>query len=630
MAKSRVSYHGQDLSAPKDRDFKALAAQLNLDLFQADFSYATLEGVDFSRLSLREADFSHAKIKGANFSHADLRGAKFTHSSVGVNANSSLEGVNFQNAQIQGTDFSEAFLFNADFTGAKAGLRAKWHIKLLTLIGLIGSAFTAAIVCTFFLHFFRKPSREPSQITLPSQKPSIANFLFVFLVSSLLIIGFRAVLLATGHADWIFYHVLFGIGLILLMLVYSVVISGVEAEFSSLLLIFITAMLPILVRQFTGSNVIAGIVGALIGAGLGCGFSRLAIARNEGWKWLNFDWLWSQYVSFAASKGTKFNRTDLTGANFTGAHLRGVSFLNTKLAKAKWKQAKYLDCAEVDANTYLGYAGIRHLLVTGAWKENDKFDGLDLRGIDLSGAIIRNTSFIGTDLSYADLQGTDLSYSNLKKASLDGANLEGATLTGVVLQSCSTDEKTILKNITCDFIFLKDKDAVDPNDGIQERMPDAADGNFNTKEKDFETLFAKDDAVLQLLIRDSDNRQALVAAFQQLIEDRETSYTFQGFEVKGKIALVKIRVSQGVNKNAVRSKFYQELKRYKPSVQKAENTQDVETQDLKEFLPKVLLALEELKEMVTNGSITVGTYNVFQQVTSQRFIQGDAINQENS
>ena len=92
---------------------------------------------------------------------------------------------------------------------------------------------------------------------------------------------------------------------------------------------------------------------------------------------------------------------------------------------------------------------------------------------------------------------------------------------------------------------------------MKERLP-AATAGAEFEPGDFETLFKKDSATVQLFIRNSDNRQALSAAFQRLIKD--TNSVFQGFELVGDNALVKIRVSQTTNKGFASNRFYEALR----------------------------------------------------------------------
>ena len=60
--------------------------------------------------------------------------------------------------------------------------------------------------------------------------------------------------------------------------------------------------------------------------------------------------------------------------------------------------------------------------------------GLDLRGVDLSRANLRNTDFLETRLDGARLSDADLSYADLRRTRLDDADLRGAVLTGATLQ----------------------------------------------------------------------------------------------------------------------------------------------------------------------------------------------------
>ncbi|TVP84168.1 MAG: pentapeptide repeat-containing protein [Thioalkalivibrio sp.] len=68
-----------------------------------------------------------------------------------------------------------------------------------------------------------------------------------------------------------------------------------------------------------------------------------------------------------------------------------------------------------------------------------RMPGLDLRGVDLSHALLRNTDLLGSrldgarlleaDLSYADLQRTRLERADLRRARMTGASMQNATLT---------------------------------------------------------------------------------------------------------------------------------------------------------------------------------------------------------
>ncbi|WP_445247631.1 pentapeptide repeat-containing protein [Microcoleus sp. OTE_8_concoct_300] len=651
MTKTPRKFPGKDL---RNHNFKI---ENDLDLVEADFSFANLQGTDLSDLTLHRANFSHAKLAGANFSHAKLAGAKFCGANLRganfTNASTDAEvrqGVDFSESQIQGADFSGSTLYNANFTKANAEITQKFLIKFLTLVALVVSGFTASIASTFFFYLF---IASPKKSSLPGNKPSFLNSFIVFCLSVFLMAIIRIFINNVFRTEWIIYHVRFGVGLIFVLLALALVRrSDSEANFSSLLIIAIAALSPLLAPQIlpfkefeaslkntflanyiqglgtnTNGVVVSGIFGAVIGSYLGCWFSRLAICKDQRFEWLNFDWMWRLYIKFVSIRGTSFNKADLTGVNFSSANLKGTSFKEAKLNKVCWHYSQYLDCVNIDKDNYLNYPFMRYLLVRKQLQNGSDFDGLNLKGINLRGANLQEASFIGANLSEADLGYANLTYSKLNKASLDGANLAGATLTGACIQSWFIDERTNLNDVICEFIYLKYQVNYLKKFEI-ERLPDKADGDFAPGE--FETLFSKDSETIQLLVRGSGSRQALTAAFQELAEDTSIDYTFQGFEVIGNNALVKIRVSQGTNKHTIRNRFYQKLKQSAQATQQVSEFQGDGNQSLQEFVPTLILTLEEIKERVGKGRIQVDSYNVFESVTAHSFIQGDSINTDDN
>jgi uncharacterized protein YjbI with pentapeptide repeats len=64
--------------------------------------------------------------------------------------------------------------------------------------------------------------------------------------------------------------------------------------------------------------------------------------------------------------------------------------------------------------------------------EEENFDCLDLEGINLRGAILRDCTFLGTKMAYSNLKGT-----NLKDVCFDEADLQGASLWGSYLEGAT-------------------------------------------------------------------------------------------------------------------------------------------------------------------------------------------------
>lgn len=540
-------------------------SKFKLDYTGADFSGADLRGADLTGLTLRDANFTKAKLEGAKFNNADIQGANFTQASV--DPGSSSKGVNFSNTKIQGAVFSKAVLCNANFTQTCAGLDRWWclFVIVVSLAACMLSGFTSAVFTTFILHYFFLAPEQT--LPFPNQKPSLPTSLIIGLWSVVLIVSIRTILNNLFTSNAVVWHVFLAMALILIVLLLAaLVMDEAKSNIRSLIWIALVVLSPLVlllateaftytetwlanhfpfsfladhvvkglggktaigkssswifakgsVIEPTNGKWISGIYGAGIGAFFGCWFSRLAIAGDE-----RFDWLWRTYVKFTSIVGiTTFNHANLTGALFDSANLQGASFEKAVIGKTSWHNAKCMDCAFLE-DSYLKYPKVRQLLVKKEW-ERESFDGLDLKGINLEQANLYSASFVGTDLSEANLRGANLAEANLKKASLEGADLTKAILTGACIQAWVTDETTVLDKVECEYVFLKD--VHDPITRQTERLPDAADKSFEPG--DFETFFKKDGKTIQLLVRNSDNRQALRDAFEQLIQD--THSDFQG------------------------------------------------------------------------------------------------------
>jgi uncharacterized protein YjbI with pentapeptide repeats len=168
----------------------------------------------------------------------------------------------------------------------------------------------------------------------------------------------------------------------------------------------------------------------------------------------------------------------LNNADFTQARLKSTDFRNTILIRSRWYEAKMLDRVRPGL-TYLQYAQVRQLLVTGQGQEIN-LDRQNLRGINLQSANLADTSFIGADLSEANLQDADLSRAKLKQTQLDGTDLTGATLTGAYIEDWGITNTTKLHGVRCEYVFMRLPTKQDPD---PLRKPDNkrevfADGDF--------------------------------------------------------------------------------------------------------------------------------------------------------
>ena len=539
------------------------------DLRRKNFSGADLRGADFRGANLRNVDFNSAEIQGANFHGANLCEANFTHVSASVDP--SLPKVDFSNAKIEGTNFTYALLNQANFTGAQAGLTRSWSFILygIHIFLCLISAFTTTISITFLVYFFRNSRQKPSFI-----------FSIFIAFSSVITIMIARTLLLNFLRDWVFISVILGIVAIVIVLIVALITATNEEE--DLNSFFMTALLLVLILMvitkatifaiyedllppelghivynlgsqaknpnnpdITNGAWISAFLASIIGAIFGCWFSRSAITENT-----QFNWLWKLYIRIATHGGTLFNEADLTDATFTSATLKGANFKKAIITRTRWRGVNSLEHARV-GNSYLKYLKVRQLLL-GRNVRNKEFNGLNLEGINLEEANLSNSSFIGTNLNRASLRGSNLEHANLQQAKLDGANLSNTCLTGACLEDWTIDETTILNNVICDYIFLEEL----PDRMAGRRRFPPSPNNF--RYGDFEKFFRKDNSILQLLIRSEDNRQALTAAFRQLMHGNH--YQLQGFEMMGEDALVKIQVPNHADTSAVENKFYQTYK----------------------------------------------------------------------
>lgn len=606
-------FAGQDLKGCDFSDADLREANFaEATLYKADFSGANVRGTNFTKAKLDKADFSSAKIQGANFQSTRLRYAKFYKASV--DDESSCFSVNFSKAGIQGTNFTNAILHHADFTGSHADLTRFWSLILhiIHIFLCLISGFTAAISITFFIYFFRTSSKQPSFL----------NSIFIGITSVVIIVTLRTFQL-NFLPKLVFPSVMSGIIAIIIVFIVAFVIAKTneDGDFSSAfitgLLLFLILIITTFSPMFAGfeellpkslGNIIHNlgskspngtngrwisvVFTAIVGSIFGCWFSRAAINENP-----QFNWLWKIYILFATTGGTTFNQADLTNAFFTSANLKGVNFKDAIITGVLWYRAKCLERAHVGKN-YLKFRQVRELVVRLDGKGKN-FDGLDLEGINLETPNLLEASnslertnlssarFVGTNLNKANLQGVNLEKANLKQAKLNGANLTKARLTGAMIEDWNIDKTTILSNVECKFIFLKE--LPDPNSGIQKRLPQ----NPNIfKDGDLEKIYIGERNTVLLLIRHEQNRQALTAAFENLIKNNPdiTPDNFRELKRIDDDVLVTIRVPQHTFEGVVEQEFEQVYQQVKQESLSNSRSGEFETQPLFEFILKLIRA----------------------------------------
>lgn len=134
---------------------------------------------------------------------------------------------------------------------------------------------------------------------------------------------------------------------------------------------------------------------------------------------------------------TCFIGATLDKADFSYAKLRCADFANTSLIQAEFGADQIFDPPTACRTTFSGATIDVNAITVPNWKKVDftgtKFQNVkpntfDLRGADLTGALLSGVDLTGIDFSAANLTDADLSGATLVNTNFDGATLNGAKL----------------------------------------------------------------------------------------------------------------------------------------------------------------------------------------------------------
>jgi len=376
-----------------------------------------------------------------DFSGQNLRGRSFK-------GRKDLTGANFSYADIRGADFTGAILIGANFSHAKAGLQKRWSIVLLivslfllTLSGIVSAyagVFTgAALIIGYVLLSVSKGIISPIFFGGIFILITLAVF-FIVTIRKGLVVALVALIIGTvvaACAAAILVRIMdastaaaAGAGVVAVTGAgaAAVVVTGTVAGVASVV------MAGTIAGAMAGAMAIAG---AVAGIGLSGYLSWQTLAEDEKYAFIQ-----KSAIAFAATGGTSFRGANLTDANFTQATLKSTDFRGAIVTRTCWFQAKKLDFARV-GKTYLETPQVRQLLITKEG-QNQNFDNLPLRGVNLRRANLVDASFIGADLSEANLQSANLLKAKLKQTQLDRTDLTGAYLTGAYIEGWGITSET--------------------------------------------------------------------------------------------------------------------------------------------------------------------------------------------
>ncbi|MGF1486020.1 MAG: pentapeptide repeat-containing protein [Prochloraceae cyanobacterium] len=201
---------------------------------------------------------------------------------------------------------------------------------------------------------------------------------------------------------------------------------------------------------------------------------------------------------------------DLSEVDLTGMEIWQVDFTGVNLSKSRLRFA--------DLN-------------------NSDLSDAELWKADLKGAYLWKADLTNAYLWKANLEEANLQEANLNGIQALGANFEKANLTGASIEDWNISGDTNLKNVVCDFVYLKDKQ--------QERCPSS--GNFSPGE--FTKLFEKSIKTVELVFRNGIDWQAFLTSFQKLqMEVNSNELFIRALENKNDGALM-IRLNIPLNTN---------------------------------------------------------------------------------
>jgi uncharacterized protein YjbI with pentapeptide repeats len=544
-----------------------------------------------------------------------------------------LSGADFSDTDLRGANFTGATLIGANFSKAETGVQKRWLAFQLVLSFIMSafSGFLAAFSGVWIALFFM-----PSNIERFTISPGIAMaiiltiFFFAIIRQGFTAAAFNTMTLALALA------LILSLALALIGVV--AVAGALAGSVAGALALTLAGTLALALAgavsvSLAGTLALAGAVSVSLAVTVTVTVVKAVVVLVAvvnvllniyvAWRTLKgnpkFDMLTKLSVAFASIGGTSFRGADLTNANFTEANLKSSDFRNsreknilknTDLTRTLWKQAKKLDRARV-GQSILANQEVRELLVTGKLNSSKSYEGLNLRGANLDGVYLENVNFKRAILSEASFRKANLEWVNLTEAQAIGTDFTGAQMTGVCLEGWSYDHTTKLEDVDCRFVFELEH----PNaKGSRERRPHDPDKEF--AEGDFTKRYSVSLNVVQLLIRNGINREAFIAAWENLTKDYPdlNPDDIQEIKKKGQDVELTVAVPEDTDKGQVERSFDSGYVTKLKEIEAKHQSQLLEEKDRTiETMKDMYFALAESKK----GDVTVITTTEAKAMTDQ-------------
>jgi uncharacterized protein YjbI with pentapeptide repeats len=425
----------------------------------------------------RESPASKSPYEGANLSGKVFR-------------NDVLDDESFQNANLRSADFRGAHLRSVVFDGAILG--RTWHFLFLHCL----TVFAICMAITYLVVFGAGLITQGRLAALPEGE--LPMMLYVSIVMAILpimyfgketfdkrvpsIVAASGVMIASGipgaFSVWRAMNLLgtghrSGTGLLALYI--GAIFASTAVSPRSVELVLIVGF-AVIFGAFAAS--LSECVFALVVAFAAClwliryppevGLGAVKTIRRLG-------------ILFSTWGATHFGGAICTGASFRNMSVANTNFTTADLTLVKWRGAEGISKARFSDSRMYEHE-IQRLLSAGKCEER-RFKRADLHGLYLAGADLRRV-----DLTEAVCTGTDFST---------------AKMTGACLENWNIDGKTILKDVHCEYVYLRQND--------EERRPPEP-NCFAPGE--FEALFQQVIAAVVVVLRKDRDPQMIRKAFR--------------------------------------------------------------------------------------------------------------------
>ena len=301
--------------------------------------------------------------------------------------------------------------------------------------------------------------------------------------------------------------------------------------------------------------------------------------------------------------GAKLENVNLIGSNLCNADLAGAKLIGAKLVAANLNKVKLSGANLTDANltnSKLAEANLSYANLTDA-----NFTNANLTGANLAYAGIFRTTFFGSVLNGANLSNSRLFGSNFKGVNLSriqalNTDFSGAALTGTCIEGWQIDNQTNLKNVECDYVYLK-ANHLEAEEiwTFTDRYPQDLDKNFVAGE--FAKLFQKTQGALDLEFpKDLDWRAIAYSLDKVRLINKEISLDIHKVENKGDgNVLISINLPKNASKEKIMTDFWQTYKLVQKKLE-GQFQARIEDEDKNKVLFNLFSEFHQLQKKVNN------------------------------